>query len=811
MSELLTPRKRNISFTSLGKEETIPLHNFWASTGYSAGTKKLQLTRRQSGARLNENAAEGLEELDELANYEDFHTIDWLREMSRNRLRHRQITQGLRKTFLQKIRILHDACSGWLVVLLIGMAAGTCAGIIDIATKWLITLKMGVCTDKFWLDQESCCWLHEDQNSKIDNDSCAEWRSWAEILGGHRGHGASDYAVNYTAYVIIAMMFSTLAAVLVKNFAPYACGSGIPEVKTILSGFIIRGYLGKWTLLIKSVTSPLAVGSNLSLGKEGPLVHIASCCGNVFAHLFPKYGQNEAKKREVLSAAAAAGVSVAFGVPIGGVLFSLEEVSYYFPMKTLWRSFFCALTAAFVLRSVNPYGTAHFAMFYVTYNRPWLLFELVPFALLGVMGGLYGAGFVRANLFWCRFRKNSKLGKFPILEVMVITLITVLLSYPNPFTRMDASTVINELVQECGPTSHTNLCDYNVTRHYHGLNTTFVPASPSGGLGDGLKTALWQLALAFLFKCIITVFTFGMKIPTGLFIPSLAVGALMGRIVGIGVEQLVYTFPDNPMWKTDCQFSNGQSCITPGLYAMVGAAAALGGVTRMTVSLVVVMYELTGGLQYIVPLMLATMFSKWVGDALSGEGIYDGHIRLNGYPYLEQKREFTHTTLAADVMRPRPGEPPLKVIVQEGMTIYDLEELVKSNTLNGFPVLISNDSQRLMGFVCRKDLIVALENAHNKPEVTEDSPTYFTLHCPASVSELGNSNPVRLFNIVDLSPIAVSDHAPMETVVEIFAKLGNRQVLVTHNGKLLGIITKKDVLRHIAELDGEDPEKIMFD
>lgn len=65
----------------------------------------------------------------------------------------------------------------------------------------------------------------------------------------------------------------------------------------------------------------------------------------------------------------------------------------------------------------------------------------------------------------------------------------------------------------------------------------------------------------------------------------------------------------------------------------------------MTVSLVVVVYELTGGLAYIVPLMLATMFSKWAGDAFGHEGIYDGHIRLNGYPYLEDKEEFTHTTL----------------------------------------------------------------------------------------------------------------------------------------------------------------------
>lgn len=73
------------------------------------------------------------------------------------------------------------------------------------------------------------------------------------------------------------------------------------QIKTILSGFIIRGYLGKWTLMIKTITLVLAVASGLSLGKEGPLVHVACCCGNIFSYLFPKYSKNEAKKREVTS------------------------------------------------------------------------------------------------------------------------------------------------------------------------------------------------------------------------------------------------------------------------------------------------------------------------------------------------------------------------------------------------------------------------------------------------------------------------------------------------------------------------------
>lgn len=194
--------------------------------------------------------------------------------------------------------------------------------------------------------------------------------------------------------------------------------------------------------------------------------------GNILSYLFPKYGRNEAKKREILSAAAAAGVSVAFGAPIGGVLFSLEEVSYYFPLKTLWRSFFCALIAAFVLRSINPFGNEHTVLFFVKYSKPWIFFELVPFVALGIMGvsirrnrslchltnsdghfrlqGCVGTLFIKGNLFWCRFRKFSKLGQYPVTEVMVVTLITAVISYPNPYTRLNMSQLIYLLFNQCG-------------------------------------------------------------------------------------------------------------------------------------------------------------------------------------------------------------------------------------------------------------------------------------------------------------------------------------------------------------------------
>lgn len=120
------------------------------------------------------------------------------------------------------------------------------------------------------------------------------------------------------------MLFAFTSANLVKSFAPYAAGSGISEIKCIIAGFVMKGFLSAWTLLIKSIALPLSIASNLSIGKEGPSVHFAVCTGNVISRFFRKYQQNASNTREMLTATAGAGVAVAFGSPIGGVIFSLE-------------------------------------------------------------------------------------------------------------------------------------------------------------------------------------------------------------------------------------------------------------------------------------------------------------------------------------------------------------------------------------------------------------------------------------------------------------------------------------------------------
>ena len=88
-----------------------------------------------------------------------------------------------------------------------------------------------------------------------------------------------------------------MSAFLVKSFAPYAAGSGISEIKCIVAGFVMKGFLGLRTLVIKSICLPLAIASGLSVGKEGPSVHYAVCTGNVISRLFNKYRRNAGKTR----------------------------------------------------------------------------------------------------------------------------------------------------------------------------------------------------------------------------------------------------------------------------------------------------------------------------------------------------------------------------------------------------------------------------------------------------------------------------------------------------------------------------------
>lgn len=66
-------------------------------------------------------------------------------------------------------------------------------------------------------------------------------------------------------------------------------------------------------------------------------------------------------------------------------------------MKTLWRTFFCALIGSLTLGYMNPYGNGRLVQLYVDSNYPWQLFELIPFIFLGVLGVCFFVNFICRN------------------------------------------------------------------------------------------------------------------------------------------------------------------------------------------------------------------------------------------------------------------------------------------------------------------------------------------------------------------------------------------------------------------------------
>ncbi|GJJ71365.1 chloride channel 3/4/5 [Entomortierella parvispora] len=681
--------------------------------------------------------------------YDDFTTIDWIHDFAEERQRTRRLHR--QPGVAGQIAVMYDWIQGWVVVLAVGIAAGIVAGGSDIASQWLGDIKEGYCDTAFYLNRNFCCWGLED-------DACTDWVPW----------NSATFLVGYVFYIMFALTFATTAAYLVKTFAPYAEGSGIPEVKTILGGFVIRHYLGLETLVIKTVTLVLSTAAGLSLGKEGPLLHISCCIGNILPRIFPKFKRNEAKMREILSAAASAGISVAFGAPIGGVVFSLEEMSYYFSSDTMWHSFFCAMAAAVALKLMDPFRTEKLVVFQVSYDRDWHGFEMFFYMILGILGGLWGAFFIRMNLRLAAFRKTSWLRYFPIYEVFAVCLLTAVVGYLNIFTRVQAPELLANLFRACdsGATNYHGLCDEG-----------------------GVTLRVFSLFSASAVKGLLTILTFGLAIPAGIFMPSMVIGALFGRALGMVVQAWQVAHPG--FWIFASCLSD-EPCVTPGSYAMVGAAAFMGGVTRMTVSLVIIMFELTGALTYVLPIMIVVMTSKWVGDAFGKEGIFDGIILLCGYPFLDDKEEYKLNTTASQVMTP---VEDIVVVTATGNTLDSLDNLLHETAYKGYPVVNSLRDMMLVGYISRTELRYAIDEAR-KRNLPGNTPA-------GNVVPILENTPAFIeFRLwMDQTPITVSHRFPMDQVIVIFRKLGVRYVLCTQHGQLLGLITKKDVLRHLASIE----------
>lgn len=442
-----------------------------------------------------------------------------------------------RKDFRGRLYAFFDAAQGWILSFVCGVILALIAYAVNVTETAIFDFKDGYCGRQWYLNEKKCC---------PHGPGCDDWQSWEDVLE-YKPFGDiwTEYAI-YFVLVISLACISCLLTLTTKTVVPSAyrmrtfdenlaaevgatppkdndesqsddnesgspgvpdegpsappmiyysaAGSGVAEVRVILSGFVLHGFLGFKTLVIKSIALIFSVASGLSLGKEGPYVHIATCVGNIACRMFSKYDQNDAKRREVLSATAAAGVAVAFGAPLGGVLFGLEEVSYFFPAKTLFRTFFCCIIAALSLKFLNPYGTHKIVMFQVRYTVDWAYFELATFIAVGVLGGAAGALFIKASKHWAQsFRRIKVIKAYPLFEVFLVAVVTALLSYWNHFTKLPVARLLLKLASPCDDDEDTNAGEY-------GLCPTAM---------DEIPPVLLNLLLAFLIKGLLTIITFG--------------------------------------------------------------------------------------------------------------------------------------------------------------------------------------------------------------------------------------------------------------------------------------------------------------
>lgn len=634
----------------------------------------------------------------------------------------------------------------WFIPALIGILTAASGCFIEYGVDWLSGLRVGYCTTKYVL---------------ISQKECGEnWVFWSS------DPNAAFEPVGFLFYLGISMALATVSACLVYFIAPMAKGSGIPEVKTILGGFVLPEALEAKTLFTKIIGLMLSVSSGLSLGKEGPLVHVACCWANLLSKGHSRYSQNESKRRELISTAAAAGVSVAFGAPLGGVLFSYEEVSTMFPNKTMIRSFFSAVVAALTLLYLNPTGTGKLTMFQVRYDHPPAFWEFFIFIGLGCVGGLVGSLFVRINdrVQLARLPTGAIGSRVhPIYEVMLLAMFTALTNYALPFTRVLSSATINALFHACDhppvPFAHSHMMDL--------CDEQMAPNITYEMMGWVLLAGLLRFAQMSL--------TFGCGVPCGLFVPSLYTGAALGRATGMLVMNLTGLQQDE---------------LFPGIYAMVGAAAVLGGVCRVTISLVVIMFELTGGLQLVIPFMFTVLSAKAVGDFFT-EGIYDVCILNRGYPFLHEPDDVTFNTRACDIM-----DTELECITAERQTLGELYEKLSNSKYGGFPLVKSDEDRTLLGYIHTQRMKQELDDMKkSSPFINDQITVGFAKWCP----NWDNSKERDLSDYVDGDMIRIVSETPLAQVHNIFRQLGIKLVLVTRFADLEGMITKKSFVDHCRE------------
>ncbi|KAK3105413.1 hypothetical protein FSP39_024702 [Pinctada imbricata] len=518
-------------------------------------------------------------------------------------------------------------------------------------------------------------------------EQCQEAKTWLyEEL-------SFSVTLQYFAWIGYSILFILFATGFTHLVSPQAVGSGIPEMKTILRGVVLKEFLTLKALISKVVGLCSSLGSTLPIGKEGPFVHIASIVATLLGKLtsFKGIYENESRRTEMLAAACAVGVAGTFAAPIGGVLFSIEVTATYFAVRNYWRGFFAAVCGAVVFRLLAIWFTEETTITAVFKTNlrtefPFDALELFAYAFIGVLCGFAGALFIlfhRKIVLFTRKKKrlSSFLQKNRFIYPGIVAFTIASLTFPPGFGQffagqLTARQAINELFSNITWTTGQaeDINDEEILSHWnHPLTNIYV-------------TLTLFIVMNFWFGAICNT----MPIPAGVFVPVFTVGAAFGRLIG---EAMAAWFPDGvPSGKEIYK-------IVPGGYAVVGAASFSGAVTR-TISTSVIVFEVTGQISHVLPAVLAVLIANAIANKLQ-PSFYDSIIKLKRLPYLPDivsaKANAWHV-FVEDIMVK--DVKSIKFTSSYG----ELQELLESTNFKSYPLVDSPDSYILLGSIQRYEL-----------------------------------------------------------------------------------------------------------
>ncbi|XP_035706071.1 chloride channel protein 2 isoform X2 [Folsomia candida] len=506
-------------------------------------------------------------------------------------------------------------------------------------------------------------------------------------------------SVQYLAWITLPVCLILFSAGLVHIIAPQAIGSGIPEMKTILRGVTLKEYLTFRTLFAKVVGLTASLGSGMPLGKEGPFVHIGSMVATLLSKLqsFQGIYENESRSNEMLAAACAVGVACCFAAPVGGVLFSIEVTAVYFAVRNYWRGFFAAGVGATFFRLLAVWFQGHETLkpvFKTNFGGefPYDPLELIVYAIIGVVSGLLGALFVWMHRKYVLFmRGNKKLNAFlqqnRFIYPALISWFIASVHFPLGFGQFVAGelTTHDQVVTLFSNFSWSkeNFTVEEVTIMKHWIN-------PYTGI---FVNCTLFLIVTFLLSIVAST----LPVPSGNFVPVFKMGAALGRVFG---EAMFVMFPNG------IRFSGEQWPIVPGGYAVVGAAALSGAVTR-TISIAVIVSEMTGQITHIIPVMISVLIANAVAGVLQ-PSLFDSISMIKKLPYLP---DFIPSS-SAGAYNITVKDFMIRNVkfIWYGMSYTEMKTILKDNrTLSSFPLVENPSSMILLGSIHRQHLIKGLE------------------------------------------------------------------------------------------------------